>query len=130
MASTKDLLNRIKGNNSGLLNTKKPTGPSGAAAAPGPTKTGKFIICTPAKIYIVLATISMLYYVSAGQSLTWLIVKSLIFILVGFLLNKLCNSGFKAIAWLLAIVPQCILLVLTIQSTPSTTPAPQPSMTF
>ena len=123
--STKAVINRIKGNK-GLLGNPfaKSNGPSTTAT----TATGRFIImdfCQPAKVYLILAMLSMLYYVSTDQGITWLIIKALIFILWAFLLNKLCTSGNQAIAWLMAIIPQCILLICTIKTSPATSPAPK-----
>lgn len=129
--SSKALINRIKGNKNLFGNpfAKGSTSP-GTPSTTG--ATGRFIFmdfCTPAKVYLVLAILSMIYYVSTDQRLAWLIIKALIFIVWAFLLNKLCTSGNKAIAWLLAIIPQCIFLICTVKPSTSTNPSPDPIQT-
>jgi hypothetical protein len=96
-------------------NTKQPAG-------------GRFIFmdyCKPTKVYLLIAFLSLLYMVSIEQSLVWLIIKALIFLFWAFLLNKLCDSGNKAIAWLMAIIPQFIFLILTIKPSAAARPTPQ-----
>ncbi len=115
------MINRIKGNKSlfGSTTSSTPTASSSA--------TGRFVFmdfCHPAKIYLILAVLSMIYYVSTDQGITWLIIKALVFILWAFLLNKLCTSGNKAIAWLLAIIPQTILLICTVKPSKATLQSP------
>ena len=94
--STKAMIKRIKGNKN-LFENPFTKGKGAATTTPtGSTSTtGKFIIaefCMPAKVYIILAVISMMYYVSADQKIAWLIVKALAFILWAFFMNKLCTS--------------------------------------
>ena len=128
--SSKALINRIKGNKN-LFGNPFAKGPaSSAPSTPSTTGVkGRFIFmdfCGPAKVYLILAVISMIYYVSNDQRLAWLIIKGLAFILWAFMLNKLCTSGNKAIAWLLAIIPQTILLILTMSPSTSNNPSPDP----
>lgn len=75
--------------------------------------------CYPAKVYFIIALISLLYYVFADQDMIWIVVKALLFILWGFFLNKLCRSGLTAIAWLLAIIPQFVFLFFTVKTSPA-----------
>jgi hypothetical protein len=103
---------------------KKPLTP----LTPTSGATGKFIFmdfCQSTKVYLIIAFLSLLYMVSIEQSLFWLILKAVIFICWAFLLNKLCMSGNKAIAWVFAIIPQCIFLILTIKPSASRRPEPQ-----
>ena len=122
-----DLLSSLKGKSKSLVSMlPKNNGPPGNS--PGNNGAlGRFIFmdfCKPAKVYFLLAVLSMIYFVSIEQGLVWLIVKALLFILWTFLLNKLCTSGNKAIAWLMAIIPQCILMIFSIQSSPANNPHP------
>lgn len=122
-----DLLTSLKGKSKSLVSMlPKNNAPSGNSTGTSGV-VGRFIFmdfCQPAKIYFVLAVLSMIYFVSIEQGLVWLIIKAILFILWTFLLNKLCTSGNKAIAWLLAIIPQCIFMVFSIQSSPATNPHP------
>jgi len=102
--------------------------PSTSATPPASGASGKFIFmdyCKPTKVYLIIAFLSLLYLVSIEQSLVWLIIKAFIFIFWAFLLNKLCSSGNKAIAWLMAIIPQFIFLILTIKPSAAARPTPQ-----
>ena len=83
-----------------------------------------FSLCQPARVYLIFAFLSLLYFVYIEQGLIWLIIKAIIFITWAFLLNKLCTSGNTAIAWLLAIVPQCIFLLVSARSVASASSKP------
>ena len=90
---------------------------------------GNFVfltLCEPARVYLIIAFFTLLYFVSIEQGPIWLIIKAIIFIAWAFILNKLCTSGNKAIAWLLAIVPQCIFLLVSVKSSTSSSRAPAP----
>ena len=82
--------------------------------------------CSPAKVYLMIALLTLLYFVSVEQGLIWLVIKAILFIGWAFLLNKLCTSDNKAIAWLLAIVPQFIYLLTSVRSFSSSSTAPAP----
>ena len=100
------------------------------ASAPKTNGFGNFIFmhfCPQAKVYLILAFLTLLYFVSIEQGLIWLIPKAIIFIGVAFGLNKLCSSGNKAIAWLLATVPQCIYLLMSLKSPSSSGKGPVPA---
>ena len=98
--------------------------------SPNPAGTGvisKFVFmdfCMPAKFYLIIALLTLIYYVSTDQSFVWIIVKAVLFIIWGFALNKLCVAGYKSIAWLMAIVPQCIFLLVTMKVSPALPPIP------
>jgi hypothetical protein len=126
-----DILSSLKGKSKLLGNMLPKANSPTASAGPGsPGVVGRFIFmdfCKPAKVYMLLAFLSMIYYVSIQQGLVWLIIKAILFILWTFLVNKLCTSGNKMIAWVLAIIPQCIFLICTIQTSPATNPHPVPA---
>jgi hypothetical protein len=89
---------------------------------------GNFIIvnfCSPAKVYLIMTFLTLIYYVLIEQGMVWIILKAILFISWSFLLNKLCSSGAKTIPWLLAIIPHFIFLILTIK--PSSAPPTKPS---
>ena len=87
-----------------------------------PSAIGRFIFmdfCGAAKFYLSIALLTLLYYVTTGQSFVWIILKAALFIVWGFGVNKLCTSGLKALAWTMAIVPQGIFILLTLKSSPA-----------
>ena len=83
---------------------------------------GRFIFmdfCKPAKVYLMIALVTLIYYVIDNEDFIWIALKAALFIGWGFLLNKLCNSGLKAISWTMAIVPQFLFLILTVKASPA-----------
>jgi hypothetical protein len=72
--------------------------------------------CSPAKFYSFIAFLSLLYYIIVNDRIGWIIVKAIAFIGWSFFLQMMCKSGYKAIAWLSAIVPHFIFLLVTVSS--------------
>ena len=121
-------MNTAVGNKKIVGNTPLRTNIS-STSAPKTSGWGNFVFmkfCSPAKAYLLIAFLTLLYFVSVEQGMIWLVIKAILFIGWAFLLNKLCSSGNKAIAWLLAIVPQFIYLLVSVRpfSSSSTAPAP------
>ena len=110
-------MNAVAGNK--IFGNTPAKGNVSSTSAPKTSGFGNFLFmkfCPPAKAYLVIALLTLLYFVSVEQGLIWLVIKAIIFIAWAFLLNKLCSSGNKAIAWLLAIVPQLIYLLVSVKS--------------
>ncbi len=80
--------------------------------------------CNPAKFYLIVALLTLIYYVSIEQAFVWIIVKAVLFIMLCFGLNKLCLAGYTSIAWLMAIIPQCIFILVTMRVSPALPPIP------
>jgi len=73
--------------------------------------------CKPAKLYAFIAFLSLLYFIIINDNMVWFIVKAVLFIGWTFLLQRLCKSGINMIAWLLAIVPHILFLLVTVKRT-------------
>jgi hypothetical protein len=71
--------------------------------------------CQPAQLYAVISFLTLLYFVIIKVDLIWLFIKAIIFIIWIFVLNRMCKEGYKPIAWVLAIVPHLIFLIVTIK---------------
>lgn len=70
--------------------------------------------CSPAKFYVIAAFLTALYFVIRDKtSILVFLFQCICFIGWAFLLNWLCKAGYKAIAWLVAIVPHSIFLLVT-----------------
>jgi hypothetical protein len=94
----------------------------------GPSALGRFVFmdfCKPAKVYLVISLLVLIYYVSTDQDFIWIALKSMIFIAWGFGVNKICLQNFKAIAWLLAIIPPFVFLFFTLKLDPAVPSAPK-----
>lgn len=112
---TKDLVNRIKGS----LPSSTTTGTSAL---------GRFVFldfCPPAKFYLIFALLTLIYYASTSESFVWIVLKAVFFIIWGFFLNRLCTMELKAVSWLMAIVPQCIFIFLTMKVSPAVPNGPR-----
>jgi hypothetical protein len=71
--------------------------------------------CSPAQLYLLISFFILLYFIIRNTNSLWYIgISALIFIAVTFGLNKLCDMGFKSIAWLLAIFPPAIYLLFIV----------------
>lgn len=115
------------GNQNFLKNNFTKNNSTKPSSNPGTGVLSKFIFmdfCTPAKFYLIVALLTLIYYVSTEQSFVWIIVKAVLFIIWGFTVNNFCTSGYKSIAWLMAIVPQSIFLLVTMRVTPALPPIP------
>ena len=73
--------------------------------------------CKPAKFYALMAFLSLLYFIIINDNMVWFILKAILFIGWTFLIQNLCKSGINTIAWLLAIVPHILFLLLTVKRT-------------
>lgn len=70
--------------------------------------------CTPAQIHLLIAFCAMLYLIIKNRnSILLLIIKSIAFIGWTFVLSYICKLGYKAVAWILAVVPNIIFLFVT-----------------
>ena len=101
---------------------------SNPLANTGTSALGRFVFmdfCQPAKVYLVIALFTLIYYVYNDQEYIWVVLKAMLFILWGFGINKLCLQNLKAVAWIMAIIPPFVFLFFTLQVPPAITNAPQ-----
>ena len=61
--------------------------------------------CTPAQLYLVLGAIGIIMGFFTNYSIETLLTKSLFLVLWAWILNWLCSKGFKAISWILVLLP-------------------------
>jgi hypothetical protein len=98
------------------------------SAKTGTSALGRFVFmdfCQPAKVYLVISLLTLIYYVSTDQDFIWIALKAMLFVAWGFGINKICLQNFKAIAWLLAIIPPFIFLFFTLKLDPAVPNAPK-----
>jgi hypothetical protein len=94
----------------------------------GPSLLGRFVFmdfCQPAKVYLVIALFTLMYYVYNDQDYIWVVLKAALFIFWGFVIDRICLQDMKAIAWIMAIIPPFIFLFFTLQVPPAIPNAPQ-----
>ena len=61
--------------------------------------------CTPAQLYLILGTISIISAAFNKFSVETLLTNALFLVVWTWVLNWLCSKGFKAISWILVLLP-------------------------
>jgi len=69
-------------------------------------------LCTPAKIYFVLAVLACLMALYNRVSFSVVFVKLIFAFIWTFVLSWLCSKGFKNVAWFLVLLPYLLLLLV------------------
>ena len=64
---------------------------------------GKY--CTPAQLYLILGAIGILSAAFKKFSIETLLTNALFLVIWAWVLNWLCSKGFKAISWILVLLP-------------------------
>ena len=66
--------------------------------------------CTPAQLYLVLGAIGIIMGFFKNYSIETLLTKALFLVVWAWVLNWLCSKGFKAISWILVLLPFIMIL--------------------
>lgn len=61
--------------------------------------------CTPAQLYLILAGISLLSAFLIDFQIITLVTNGIFVLIYGYILNYLCSKGFKAISWIIVLLP-------------------------
>ena len=74
-------------------------------------------LCMQAKFYALISFLLILYIIIKNPEtnrydIIILIIKVVVFISWTFVLNKMCNAGYKYFAWAAAIVPHLIYILV------------------
>jgi hypothetical protein len=80
-------------------------------------------LCTQAKIYAMVGLLILLYMIiksneNTNADIIKLVIKAGVMIGVTFGINKLCTTGYKYIAWLLAFIPHIIVIMMLANHSP------------
>ena len=68
--------------------------------------------CTPAQLYLILGAIGIVMGFFKNFSMKTLLTKALFLVIWAWVLNWLCSKGFKAISWLLVLLPYILVLFM------------------
>jgi len=68
--------------------------------------------CTPAQLYLVLGAIGIVMGFFKNFSMKTLLTKALFLVIWAWVLNWLCSKGFKAVSWLLVLLPYILVLFM------------------
>ncbi len=69
-------------------------------------------LCTPAKIYFVLAVLSCLIALYNRIAFSAVFVKLIFAFIWTYVLSWLCSKGLKNVAWFLVLLPYIIILLV------------------
>ena len=68
--------------------------------------------CTPAQLYLILGTISIISAAFQKFSIETLLTNALFLVIWAWVLNWLCSKGFTAISWILVLLPFILVLFM------------------
>lgn len=68
-------------------------------------------LCTPAKIYFVIAVIACIIALFSGMRIVSVFVKLVFAFIWTFILSWLCDKGYKSLSWFLVLLPYAIILL-------------------
>jgi hypothetical protein len=68
--------------------------------------------CTPAQLYLVIGVICIITGFFANYSIEMLLTKGLFLVVWAWVLNWLCSKGFKAISWIIVLLPFIFFLFM------------------
>jgi len=71
-------------------------------------KINKF--CTPAMVYLYISFLALLFLLFKKTNIIKILIKAIFILFWTFLLNMLCNNGYKFISWFLVLFPFVIML--------------------
>jgi hypothetical protein len=66
--------------------------------------------CTPAKVYLFLAIVSIIIISASGFNLSMIVGNILIYSIFAIFLNWLCSIGYSKVSWAIIIIPFAITL--------------------
>ena len=68
--------------------------------------------CTPAQLYLVLGVIGLITGFFKNYGMETLLTKALFLVIWAWVLNWLCSKGFKAVSWILVLLPFILVLFM------------------
>ncbi len=68
--------------------------------------------CTPAQLYLVLGAIGLIGGFFKNYGMETLLTKALFLVIWAWVLNWLCSKGFKAVSWILVLLPFILVLFM------------------
>jgi len=68
-------------------------------------------LCTPAKIYFVIAVLACVIALFSGMGVFSVFVKLIFAFIWTFILSWLCDKGFKSLSWFLVLLPYALILL-------------------
>jgi hypothetical protein len=70
-------------------------------------------LCTPAKLYFVLALLSIIISAFSGVKLLAIAVKLFFAVVWTLVLSFICDKGFTPVSWFLVLLPLVVMILVT-----------------
>jgi hypothetical protein len=71
-------------------------------------------LCTPAKIYFVIAVIACIIALFKGMGIVVVFMKLVFAFIWTYILSWLCNEGYKSLSWFLVLLPYAFMFLVMI----------------
>ena len=71
-------------------------------------------LCNPAKLYFVIAMLSVLFGIFANFRVFFILTKIVFAFIYTLILNFLCKKGYKSFSWFLVLLPYILILIVLI----------------
>ena len=71
-------------------------------------------LCTPAKVYFVLQTISIIFLIFQGTDTMSILMNIIVGLIWTYFLGWICKKGFNIISWILVLAPLLIVPIFLI----------------
>lgn len=68
-------------------------------------------LCSPAKLYLVITVIGIVMALFNKVSFMMVLVKLIFALLWTFVLNWLCEKGYKTLSWILVLLPFIVIIL-------------------
>jgi hypothetical protein len=68
-------------------------------------------LCTPARIYFILAIVSSIFALFNGMKIVTIFINLLIAFIWTYLLSIICKKGYKTVSWLLVLFPYIVIFL-------------------
>jgi len=69
-------------------------------------------LCTPAKLYLALSVIALIFVAINSFSFITIIIKVIFIALWTFILNWICSKGYTTISWILVLLPYVLFILM------------------
>ena len=69
--------------------------------------------CWPAKIYLVILILTILFGIYQNFSAAVLFIKTIFGLIWLWLLNTLCSLGYESVSWVLLLLPYVFIILVT-----------------
>lgn len=74
-------------------------------------------LCTPARIYLIIAVIASIFALFSGVSFSAVFMQMLFVFIWTYILGWLCTKGYSSVSWFLVLLPYLIIILAMLNIT-------------